>query len=143
MGTAVILISVSVLFGILAYVRSRQPSNKAPYSQPPVKKMKSSWAYQIITPNDPELSCQQAKLIRNKAIPAQSSTGMPRLPLANCDVKVCRCRLEPMSEKRAGKDRRFQEDRRIEIRYQDDNNRRKRKDRRKNNIIWSDRFGKR
>lgn len=97
---------------------------------------KSVWGKLLVIPPG-TTACQAAKAIEGQAFPRDE---LPVLPLVECTNRFnCKCRLDPLTEKRA-KERRSGTERRPNLRYDPENpQRRSGHDRReKNNTPFND-----
>jgi len=76
--------------------------------------------------------CERARRLAGRTLDAAEA---PKLPLQDCARIDCRCRYEPLSERRR-KTQREESDRRDLIRFETKEPRRKTPDRRKRNTTW-------
>ena len=137
------LLVVVVIFGVI-FVKSRskaptaKPKKKARARAESVKKTEKpviTWGYVLKTSPDPREVCPQAKIMREKPMPADSLIDLPKLPLEGCNQSICRCQYQVMPERRVTLDRRQSEERRSSIRFEEKADRRSHRDRRK---FWKD-----
>lgn len=135
---------VMVIFGVI-FVKSRKkapsgnPKKKARARAERIKKSEKpviTWGYVLNTSSDPREVCPQAKIMREKPIPADSLINLPKLPLEGCNQKICRCQYQAMPERRVTPDRRESEERRSSIRFEEITDRRSHIDRRKFSSMW-------
>lgn len=80
-------------------------------------------------------SCESARALQTHRF---NNTQAPRLPLDDCTMPhLCGCQLQPVPERRSGRDRRTVKERREVIRYDpNEEPRRKNTGRRKEDKIW-------
>ena len=76
--------------------------------------------------------CERARRLAGRTLDAADA---PKLPLQDCARVDCRCRYEPLSERRR-KTQRADNERRELIRFETKEPRRKTPDRRKRNTTW-------
>lgn len=134
---AAILIVALIFFYRRKKLRSsaRETQVSSQSTRAPQPQLKTDfWGVELRFP-DPEKCCQQALSIQNEQFPKERARP---LPLPGCNQRTCRCYYEKLAERRSGKERRQQDDRRSAIRFEDKPDRRSHVDRRKSSAAWHD-----
>jgi hypothetical protein len=85
-----------------------------------------AWGKRLVV-DDPS-ACRTARILAGQSF---TLDRLPGLPLKDCTYGACRCRFEPVAERRSGDERREGRERREDIRFDAGQDRRTGKQRRK------------
>jgi len=88
----------------------------------------------VLRVQNPDCACENARKFADKTFVVGSA---PQLPFKGCTRADCRCRYQPITDRRSTKgERRKGTSRREEIRFETKDDRRSGKDRRQTNNVW-------
>ena len=93
---------LAVLLAIWLFVRKRR-NDRPQTRQPGPKRSADQSAYHAVSIKFDANACDAARALEGRRF---LSAAAPRLPLPDCDVLECRCRFVHHQDRRAGTDRR-------------------------------------